>query len=357
MDLIKHIISRKVLLHSLFWIIMLLVVFTTENWQYEKAFQWSMFAHFVFAFIIFAIVSYFNIYFLVPRYFKKKKYGLYALLLIAAMVLGALLTVGFRTFTSNFVFALNAEKFYHKDHGIYYFVHILFGELMFILATTFFFILEEWIRLQSITIKLKEIENDKTQSELQALKAQINPHFLFNTLNNIYSHSLEKSPKTPEMILKLSSLMSYILYECHEGEVPVSNEIEFVNNYLALEKLRFEDQIDIHLSVSENYTGKKIAPLLFIPFIENAFKHGSSNGKNKKYVEVNIEIERDFIFFNVKNSTDKERAIQQNPKESGIGIENVKKRLALLYPGTSSLAIIDGDDCFEVNLKIADNGN
>jgi len=210
--------------------------------------------------------------------------------------------------------------------------------------------------MQGITIKIQEIEREKVQSELQALKAQINPHFLFNTLNNIYSHSLEQSPQTPEMILKLSSLMSYILYDCHEDYVPLTNELEFIHNYIELEKLRFEDFIDVQLTIDNQCDTCKIVPLLLIPFVENAFKHGGSRGRNKRYIFVDIFVNNREIRCIVKNSID-QTTILPNSKESGIGIENVKKRLELLYQNRHTLYITNNQpEFFQIELIITHNG-
>lgn len=349
-DILKNIISRRVLFHSTFWVMLLLVVFAFENYGYAENFNVSFFFQYVFAFVVFIVVSYFNIWYLIPRVFRKKKYAHYAGALILSVITGTLIIILFR----EAMFALGykgTEAGEHSDNNTSYFVHLIFGQGMLLISTTLFYVMEEWIRLQGITIKMQETEGQKIQSELQALKAQINPHFLFNTLNNIYSHSLENSAKTPEMIIKLSELMSYILYECSDEKVPVANELNFVRNYIELEKLRYEDQLLITLNILEKEPGQSMVPLIFVAFIENAFKHLGSNGKGKAYVHVNIEINTKQIKLQVQNSIAESSPKIQN-KESGIGIENVRKRLDLLYAGNYNLEIGERGQEFFVELVL-----
>lgn len=350
-DIIRKLINRKVLLHTVFWTSMLLIVFVYENWAKPSNFNWPFFIQYVVAFCVFVTVSYINLYVIVPRYFKSKRYLYYAISLILLVFIAAVSIVLLKH-AMNRIIGINPEFSDEHDHSnLLYFFHVLFAQSMFLIATTFFYILEEWIRLQNITIQLKETESEKINSELQALKAQINPHFLFNTLNNIYSHSLDKSPKAPEMILKLSDLMSYILYGCHDEMVPISNELDFIQNYIDLEKMRFEDQLDVIVSIHNSAPERKIVPLLFIPFVENAFKHGGNTGETKKGINLSIDIDESCVFFTITNTVDPLQ-ISQKVKESGIGIENVRKRLELLYPTHHKLEITNDGRFFTVQLSI-----
>lgn len=357
MDRLKQIVTKKVLLHFIFWVLMMIIVFTSENWENGGGIQWHMIGQFSIAFVVFAATSYFNIYFLLPRYFKTKQYYRYSLFLLLALVGGSIFLSVVKDISEHIGYSAPQNWQHQGPSFSNFFFHVLFGCTMFVLLTSFFYIFEEWIRMQGITIKLQHIEQQKVHAELQALKAQINPHFLFNTLNNIYSHSLEKSPQTPQMILKLSSLMSYILYDCHEKYVPLTNELEFIRNYIELEKLRFEDFIDVQLYIDEQYTTSKIIPLLLIPFIENAFKHGGSKGSNKRYVCVTIVVHKSYIQCVVKNSIGETNFASTICKESGIGIENVKKRLDLLYANQHTLHIHKNEHEFCIDLIITQNGN
>jgi sensor histidine kinase YesM len=221
--------------------------------------------------------------------------------------------------------------------------------LFFVIITTFLKLLRDWIKLQDNALKIKEMERQHLEAELRSLKAQINPHFLFNTLNNLYSLSLDNSPKTPDMILKLSDLMRYIIYDCRENKVPIKKELDFIENYLSLERLRLGDSVHVSFEVVGE-PNLFVAPLLFINFIENAFKHG------KKEKGTTIRVCFDFskeqkLDFQVTNSTYDD--VDSHQKEySGIGIENVIKRLNLLYPQKHTLIIESKDQTYSVKLNL-----
>jgi sensor histidine kinase YesM len=355
-EIFRKLIRRKVILHGIFWTSILIIVFISENWEHQENMKFGFFAHYLIAFAVFISVSYSNIYLLVPKFFKEKKYILYAFYLSLLMIIGASITVLAQVISYYFGLSIELSIKNHGHNLIYYFFHVMFGELMFLIATTLFLIMDEWIKFQDITIKLKETERQKVQSELQALKAQINPHFLFNTLNNIYSHSLEKSPKTPEMILKLSELMSYILYECQDVFVPLKNELHFIQNYIELEKLRYEDHILVNFEITGELTNRQIAPLVFIAFIENGFKHIGNKGNEKPFINIKIDVGFEKICLRVINSRDAETK-KFLTKESGVGVENVKKRLELIYPNQHKLIITEIEDRYDISLDIFEKQN
>ena len=194
----------------------------------------------------------------------------------------------------------------------------------------------------------KSIEKEKVESELQFFKAQLNPHFLFNSLNTIYSLSVKKSNDTSEAIINLSELMRYMLYEADKGNVPISKEIEYIRSYVALQRLRLANNENVHLKVSGDDSNIKIPPLLFISFIENAFKYGTDyNGKTM--IKINFLIQDKSIHFNIVNSIGNQKP---KTKSSGLGLENVKNRLKYLYPNSHELRIADDGEIYEVDLII-----
>jgi LytS/YehU family sensor histidine kinase len=180
------------------------------------------------------------------------------------------------------------------------------------------------------------------------LKAQVHPHFLFNTLNNIYSFSLENSPKTPGLILKLSSLLSYMLYDCKAEEVLLEKEIEIMKNYIDLEKERYGNKIEISWMVAGDVKDKYIVPLLFLPFLENAFKHGTSDQIEKPWLSVDISVNKQTIKCKMINSKNMQVPFNSN----GIGVQNVKRRLAFLYPGRHELKTNDEGSFFVVSMFV-----
>ena len=202
------------------------------------------------------------------------------------------------------------------------------------------------------TIKQREwlnVQQEKVLAELQLLKAQVHPHFLFNTLNNIYSFSLENSPKTAELILKLSSLLSYMLNNCKTEKVKLEKEIEVMKNYIDLEKERYGSRIEISWSVSGEIKDKFIAPLLLLPFLENAFKHGASQQIEKPWLKVDIFVNKDHtLFCKIANS----KNIEVKHGSNCIGINNVKKRLQFIYEGKHELTINNEENMFVVAMMV-----
>ncbi len=196
----------------------------------------------------------------------------------------------------------------------------------------------------------EEMEKAKLNAELALLKNQISPHFFFNTLNNIYSLIGINAEDSQKAVLKLSKLMRYLLYESEQGDTRLSNEIDFMNNYIDLMKLRVNDKVELSVSFPKKYEDKNIPPLLFIPFIENAFKHGISY-REKSFIDINMAVTVESISFRCVNSLI--RTKEEDPYgHSGIGLENAGKRLNLLFPGRHELMIDKSGNAFEVFLTI-----
>ncbi|MFZ5972611.1 MAG: sensor histidine kinase [Bacteroidota bacterium] len=190
---------------------------------------------------------------------------------------------------------------------------------------------------------------EKLQAELKFLKTQIHPHFLFNTLNNLYALTLKKSDMAPGMVLKLSELINYMLYECKGDEVLLSKEIKFIRNYVDIEKMRYGDKLEVDIHVNGEQADRKIAPLILLPFVENCFKHGASEGLEQAWVKIDVDVQPDSVVFKVENN---KATGPEKGNGEGIGIQNVKRRLDLLYPGRYDLKMIKGEETFLVILTI-----
>jgi len=207
--------------------------------------------------------------------------------------------------------------------------------------------------LKHCWLKQKETQQlitSKTGAELQLLKAQVHPHFLFNTLNNIYSFTLNASPIAPEIVKKLSGLLHYIIHECDQPLMSLEKEFKMLQDYMALEKIRYGEQMDMTIDIRGNYSDKMIAPLLLIPFVENSFKHGTSKMLSKPWVNLNIIIENSTLYFMLNNSKP-EDYVNSNGK-NGIGLANVQKRLQLLYPCAHELKMTSEPGYFTALLEI-----
>ncbi len=194
------------------------------------------------------------------------------------------------------------------------------------------------------------LRSEKLESELKFLKSQVNPHFLFNALNNIYSQAVLKSDAAPENLLKLSAMLRYVLYDCKEATVAVGKEIEYLRHFIALNLLKDSRGMNVKASLDESRPNLRIAPMLFIPFVENAFKHSKVEDLANGWIDIQLKTEEHAVILEVKNSLPK-TAFTKN-EAGGIGLENVRRQLELLYPGRYELRIEKGEMAFGVYLKI-----
>lgn len=202
-------------------------------------------------------------------------------------------------------------------------------------------------RLQSRE-REQELIREKLQSELQFLRAQTNPHFLFNTLNNIYAVARREAPQTAALVLRLSKLLRFMLYECSKPSIPLSDEVKVIQDLIELEKLRYNGRLQIHYEENIDNPNQAIAPLLLLPFVENAFKHGVGENRFLTHIEIRLLLKDGDLLFNIQN--DKEPN-ELNTGE-GLGLHNVRRQLALLYPNKYFLSIENQEDKFSINLTL-----
>ena len=237
----------------------------------------------------------------------------------------------------------NGPPPFRQMHGFNY----TFTSLFMLFFSMGLRILERQSRIEKLQ---KEMEKEKLNSELAFLKNQVSPHFFFNTLNNIYALIEINAEDSQKAVLKLSKLMRYLLYESEQGDTKLSSEIDFMYNYIDLMKLRMNEKIELSVSFPEKYEDIHVPPLLFIPFIENAFKHGVSY-RVKSFIRIAMTVEGNIIQFNCSNSVVKQQE-EKEAQEAGIGLDNVSKRLKLLFPGRHELHIVPSEEVYEVSLKI-----
>jgi sensor histidine kinase YesM len=298
----------------------------------------------IFSFTILLItagVTYWIIGYLIPRYLLKGRYGLFIIYLIFTIICSLdleLITVMFFFINGKFqVLIYNTRDVYAMLAGTYFIVFLSAG----IKLTEYWF--SEQQRRQNA---LKE----KVETELKLLKSQIHPHFLFNTLNNIYALTLQKSDQAPDAILKLSELLDYLLYHGENKQVPLLKEIELVDHYIELEKLRYGDRLQVVFEKSGDPDNITIAPVLLLPFVENAFKHGISQSREKVWLKIKLEISPGSINFRIENSKPGKSSHESNG--GGIGLENLKRRLAILYDNRHALEILEREDVYSVQLNL-----
>jgi len=203
----------------------------------------------------------------------------------------------------------------------------------------------DWFELEA---RKKEMENERLVAELNFLKAQINPHFLFNTLNNLYYLAYSKSENTTEVIAKLSQMMRYMIYDSNHPKVLLTKEIEYMQSYISLERMRLNNQIPIQFDIQGPIENVWVAPLIFITFLENAFKHGVSNDNPKAWIKISIRMTGKECVYTVENT----KAKRDESQKAGIGLQNVKRRLELSYPDQYQLTVEDRPEVYYVQLKL-----
>ncbi|GAB2825054.1 sensor histidine kinase [Ferruginibacter profundus] len=336
----KHEWVRKILLHLLFWIIVL----TYFAWGFGAK---TSFATSFYNIIIylpgFMLMVYSLIYFLTPRFLFQKKYGYF----FAGLLVVLLLCLGY----SELVQMVVKSKVFNgltmnEGRGVLPFIHI--GGIAIAIN-----LLKYWYQQKQQTL---EAEQKKTAAELELLKSQVHPHFLFNTLNNLYAHVLDQSPKAPEIVLKLSNLLRFMIYESGVPLIPLTKEIKLLQEYISLEQLRYGDRLDVSVTVTGTLEDKQVTPLLMLPLVENAFKHGTSNQTDQCWISFDLHVTEQSMHFKLVNSKDGGPASVSN-ESKGIGLLNVKRRLDLLYNGRYTFATEEDNEVFVVNLEIQWNNS
>ncbi|MEL6538587.1 MAG: histidine kinase [Bacteroidota bacterium] len=330
--------------HALFWLVYL-VFFSLVYGSYDENYG-QEFLFMLLDLPMIVIATYVTMYGLLPLLFKQKYgqfFGLVALILLIAGFVNYSIYVQFKHPLT--AYANEPVKLFYP----YKIVKFALGIYPIVAIATVIKLLEHWYRNQNTQ---QQLSQEKLEAELKYLKAQIHPHFLFNTLNNLYALTLKKSDAAPEMVLKLSDLLNYMLYDCNENRVPLDKELKQIENYLALERMRYGDRLDIRYSVNGTVTGHRIAPMLIIAFVENSFKHGTSEELNQAWVNVELEVDEQTITLKVENSKADSAAADDRQYKEGIGLNNVRRRLELLYPERHELKVLDSQDSFLVVLKL-----
>lgn len=288
------------------------------------------------------LIVYMNFYWLMPAYLYKKKYFSYAAGLLLVFAIGVFLY----RFQWEFLFARGDYKFWFAIGWSMDALNIISPVIMF---TGGIKLLKNWYVDRE---NKAQQEKQKLTAELNYLKGQIHPHFLFNTLNNLYALTMQKSDDAPTTVLKLSQMMHYMLYDAATESVPLSKEIKHIRNYIELESIRYGSRLDLSFNVTGPVEGKEIAPLILLPFVENAFKHGVSNEHRECWITIDLKVKGDTLLFKVENSISTNKVNNLLGYKSGIGLKNVKRRLELLYPSKHQLNIVKEAEAHWVDLKL-----
>ena len=340
---LQKLFRRRWLYHVIFWVCYYswysyFILYTTYQIK-EPVFYFQIMLFYPFDICL----VYFNFYVLIPRLLKSKNYGYYALAVVIAVFIDACADASIRQFYSHF-----GSPFFPKTSffDLPTFSGVVASRFYMLGLTTSIKLAKEWIENQKLQSAREKLY---LETELNFLKTQINPHFFFNTLNNLYSLALNRSEQTPEVILKLSGLMSYMLYESNVARVSLEKEIDYLQNYLDLEILRFGKRLTINFEIEGQMEGVSIPPMILILFVENCFKHGLKDNIDQVNIDIALKVENSYLFFSIRNPVSAHVA---EGGISGIGLKNVKRRLELLFNTNYELNIVNDNMEYAVSLKM-----
>ncbi len=341
---------KRILPHLLFWFLFILLYAgvkmffaASSDLVYPPL---TRFFRFFFLEMVFlpwkAIPFYLLFYVLIPRFFEQKAYLKMTLWFLLALFV---CLMGYRSM----VIPVN-QLWYNEtpDFQVYSFKRILYS-LTEILPAIALASTAKLLKSRITSLhKLEALQQEKRTAELNFLKAQTNPHFLFNTLNNLYGLARKQDENTAPAIMKLADLMRYILHECQSDRIPVEKEIEIIEAYIELEKLRYDDSLQVHFRQEIDDLQQPIAPLILLPFVENAFKHGAGENRFETKIEIVLKMEKGKLNFSIENTVDQELTEMKD----GVGLENVKRQLELIYGEDYALEVESLGNVFRVELEI-----
>jgi sensor histidine kinase YesM len=330
--------------HFLFWVVVLVVfslIYAVQKDQYYEQFIINLVQ-----LPAKMICTYTFVYLVLPLAFKKKKYILFGIFVLIHYFLYGILDRAILFYINPYL-----KHILFPVNNFFYLPRMLTKSASdYVLPgiASAIYIFKRWYVEEQ---KNKKLAEEKIAAELNFLKAQIHPHFLFNTLNNLYTLILSKSEEAPDIVLKLSDLLDYMIYKSNVEFVPLANELEIVKGYMDLEKIRYSKRLELVYNENGEKEGHQIAPLILLPFIENCFKHGASKDRINPYVKIEIDITAELLSMKAVNSIP-EKKESDDMEKKGIGLSNVSRRLDLIYPDKYELEIKSDNKLFEVELKI-----
>ena len=329
--------KNRVLQHILFWLVsyyVLLQMFKNSDEIQKIDCIYTALFH-----VSIVAGVYINLLILIPKLLSAKKYILYIVSLLIVIAGSAEFNIVFFDKLVDYVL----PGYYFISY--YEFTDILKFVVVYVIATSLIKLAKSWFELSDTNKRLAALQKEKIETELNALKGQINPHFLFNSLNVLYSLVLKKSDESPDAIIKLSDILRYVIYGSDKDYVSLNEEVKLIDNYLGLQKYRIDadSKIDFKYDISDS--NLKIAPMLLLPLVENSFKHGIKGDISQTYVDINIKADLHEIYFEIKNNIGLSEQMETD-KQGGIGLSNIKTRLNLIYPNKHVLEIQETDSFF-----------
>ena len=336
-------IFRNPINHIVFWSL-LLIIFAARDLVWHNNIFHNILNQCV-NFIFYIGISYLNIFYFIPKFWEKSKYILFSIVLLITIGIITFINSKIISYWLSFLGGSVASALFDSMEG--YIINLTEVFLIVLISMSTYLIIQQAVKDKYA----EELKKKNLETELQLLKSQINPHFLFNSLNSIYVHIPRTAVLARETLEKLSNLLSHQIYDIGQSKVPLLKDISHLKNYCAIEEIRNGDQVEfsMELGEEEELATIEVAPMLFLPFVENAFKHGKNSGKLHFFVKVQLHYQDNTLNFKCINSYEPEGYI---PLKGGLGMTNVKRRLELSYPNRYSLELKDEDGIYEVNLKL-----
>ncbi|RDC55664.1 histidine kinase [Pedobacter chinensis] len=332
---------KYVLIHGIYWLLITGFFIFEKKYLIYKASMPYFVACVTMRIVLLIIIAYLNLQYFLPRYLLKKRYLAYFIAVIISVIVYLAAQSLFDFYLYGYVVGPMRTSHLMEALSYNFFSTLWYLGLMLSLKLSL-----DWYGQQ---LTLQKIMVEKLNAEVEFLRAQVNPHFLFNILNNLYALTLKKSELAPDVVLKLSEMMEYMLYDSVDEKVLLEKEVTYLNNYISLERLRFSDKAAIELNINGVLSGHEIAPLLLLPLVENAFKHGMSKQTENSWLTVDIVLEGSTLTVMVKNA--KPSSVTGTNK-GGIGLENLRKRLELLYPDKHNLVLENNHNSFSARLML-----
>ncbi len=349
--IIDRVIGRKILAHTLFWI-GIFILYTQVFFNAGVSF-WFGFMKNIVLFPSMIGAAYLLNYYQIPRFYEKKKYWIFAGSLLISTYLFTALARILTIYIAEPVLGLDqplpnmwALVLLAPDRLIKNYIMSIYIAPLIMLS----------IKMLKSNAEAKRnaeiLEKEKHLAEINFLKAQIHPHFLFNTLNNLYSLTIQKSDEAPKTVVKLSEMLDYMLYQCNDRQVAISKELQLIHNYIDLEKLRYGERLALTINESIESPNIQVSPLILLSLIENAFKHGVSGAIQSPFIDIDLKVDSEKLELSIKNSKPQTKQKDPTSYKSGIGFSNIKRQLDLIYPERYHLAIDDKPETYHVSLSI-----
>lgn len=331
---------KEIFIHVLFWAVYVLSEYLANMFHLSRDQRMEFLLMTIYTLPLLMIPTYFITLVAIPRYLRRDKAWLFIL---------TVLVVFFLVFYSRLRLL---ELINYLQDDVYFrmppskIVKNVIRDYSLIALAVCLHIIGDWKKKEKMNAQLIKAKAD---AEIQLLKAQLHPHFLFNTLNNIYSLALSNSDLVADSILRLTELLDYLVYWANKKTVPLAREVQLIHNYLELERLRYGDTLELDACLPDQNDSLLVSPLILLPFVENCFKHGG-RGKNGRFeVELRLEVAEKLSFY-IRNS--KKNIKKQEDQNGGVGLENIRKRLAYIYPGRHRLETTDSEDFFTVTFEL-----